>query len=821
MIYRINQVSNVDTQILYFYRILRHSATELSSLFRYSDPEVFTLESYQTSEIDGNSYYEYRLATEVKSNRIPYLEFNSTSEQELLNVRDLTEIEVTTDGIIIRGNTDGLTAATTVSVYWVPSLSYIRKMQDEIENLLDKLKKQHNSLDDKINNISIDSDYVIDANGLVPNLVNIGTDVTGLIYSDSGYKLSGSLMPQIITNPAQSVISSLLKSHTGTLIFNDLVKDSKVYQGFYGGIIRLTGNFNTLVLKDITSIVYMTGITADKLIIENCPAVILRESLEVEGSSGDIGTLEIRNTYLTVYQVVSIDTLRCTNRSTWVQKKGTIGSVGFVEAGSTLVYDTPSEDNQINSIRASALQGLFYTNNPTPELPYLEEIFLAQKPISFQRGQIEDPLPIPEAEVTIYIKHTDSDTPTPGPSPTPGGKPYSPYSDWYWSGDSRVVQMIAATGTDGKGYGGEALEKLIEVQTEIETQGAQHNIILWWGVNGLDSGASAYADVYKRIANNTQNTAKVFVGTVGHCPNGSGSGKVDGGAGQSLVPFNEKISKFNQDLKGALANESNIYVLDVDAYIQQLEKDKGAAWLTSDNLHYLPDASKAIYAWVCDQITNITGVQVDTKYTPFDEYINVDLSDSYMGVLPTTATIEQNVGLGIMYGISMGEYGNNPVGWLYARIFRTYLMLGYYKKFSHNLTEEGRALLHPETSAWSFSRFYSEEGLLQTVRDQGTQEGLENFYYMLKLGNVLTGYTEDMDDFDKMRIIAGGAPTGNNSNIGCPQDGQFHENVYKAGVADALWAYDSPSSWIPYGTGRMTYYSERWTASGSTINPNI
>ena len=182
---------------------------------------------------------------------------------------------------------------------------------------------------------------------------------------------------------------------------------------------------------------------------------------------------------------------------------------------------------------------------------------------------------------------------------------YSPFTDWYWSGDSRTVQLIAATGTDGKGYDGQALEKLIEVQAEIESEGVDHNIMLWWGVSGLDAGASAYADVYKSIANNVGDNAKVFVGTIGHCPNGSGSGRCDGGEGQDLGPFNQQIEQFNEDLKTALSGISNVVILDIAKYIKQLEEDKGAAWLTQDNLHYLPDASKAIYDWVCDQITNV------------------------------------------------------------------------------------------------------------------------------------------------------------------------------------------------------------------------
>ena len=216
-------------------------------------------------------------------------------------------------------------------------------------------------------------------------------------------------------------------------------------------------------------------------------------------------------------------------------------------------------------------------------------------------------------------------------------------------------------------------------------------------------------------------------------------------------------------------------------------------------------------------------VEVDTRFTPsnFIEYVTLDLSDTYMGTLPTVATIEQNIGLGIMYGICLSEYGDNPVGWLYARIFRTYLMLGYYKRFSHNLTDEGRALLDPETGIWSFGELYSESGLLAKVHADGSDTGLNNFYNMIKYGGKMTGYSSDMDDYDKLRIIAGGTPTGNNSGTGCPQDGEFHENWYAAGIVDARWIYDSPSPWIPYGTGRMTYYADQRSAQGGTINPNI
>lgn len=605
MIYQLGQISNRDTQVLYFYRILRHSATDLSAICRYDNPDVYQLSSPISNTIDDGIVYEYRLDCKPTANRIPYLEFSSEIEKDLENIADLYELEVKTDSLILRSHRDNNLENLTVAVYWVPSLAYIQKIQNDILNRLKELKSRATLDNELISQITVNSNYVLNLEGKVPNLVNIGKDSSGLIYDDSGYQLSGSLDTQTLINPPQSLISSLLKSHIGTLTIYHTTTGSRVYQGFYGGCLELSGKFSTLVLKDITSIIFLDDIIADTIIIENCPAVIFRKDIDDEGASQSVGRLEVRNSYLTINQAITIEDIWCYRRSTVVFIKGIIHTIGFIEAGSDLTYVEPSNTTKIEEIRSSTLQGLFYTSNPPEDEPYLDEIFLAQKPISFQRGQVDDPVPISQANVSIYLKHSSGPEPGPGPGPSPGDKIYSPFTDWYWSGDSRTVGIINATGTDGKGYVGEALAKLQQVQTEIETEGTQHNIILWWGVNGLDDGASNYADVYRAIANTVGSTAMVFVGTVGHCPDGTGSGKVDGGGGQSLGPFNEAIAQFNTDLKAALANVANIHILDIDAYITELENDRGPAWLTNDNLHYKPEACQMIYDWVCDQITNV------------------------------------------------------------------------------------------------------------------------------------------------------------------------------------------------------------------------
>lgn len=611
MIYQLSQVSNRDTQLLYFYRILRHASTELGSIYRYDNPDVYQLDKSVEVTIDDKTMYEYHLAAKEVANRIPYLEFTSDDEVELKHIEDLVEVEVLANELIIRGDTDELTENTSVAVYWVPSLAYIDKLQKQIEALIGNLRKRRKDDAALIDKISLSTDYVMNLDGLVPNLVNIGEDEVGLIYDDSGYMLSGSVAEQTLVNPPQSLISGLIKSHIGVLTIQDMKHESKVYQGFYGGQLKLSGTFKTLVLKDITSTIFLDNITATRLIIDNCPAVLFRRSLDKEGASTSVDRLELRNSYVTVYQPITIRTLWCYKMSVFVLRKGVIHTIGFIEAGSTVVRDSEEDSTEFEELRATTMQGLFYDALPPKDKPYLEEIFLAQKPIAFQRSQIDDPVPISEAIVSIYLKHTNGSS-TPGSTPSTGGKIYSPFTNWYWSGDSRVVQMIAYTGTDGKGYGGESLIKLQEVQTEIETQGVDHNILLWWGVNGLDKGAQSYADVYKSIANDVGDNAKVFVGTVGHCPDGTGSGKVDGGGGQDIVPFNEKIVQFNEDLKTALSGVSNIVVLDIYDYIKELEDEKGASWLTNDNLHYTADASRMIYDWVAEQITNVEGGSAST-----------------------------------------------------------------------------------------------------------------------------------------------------------------------------------------------------------------
>lgn len=215
-----------------------------------------------------------------------------------------------------------------------------------------------------------------------------------------------------------------------------------------------------------------------------------------------------------------------------------------------------------------------------------------------------------------------------------------------------------------------------------------------------------------------------------------------------------------------------------------------------------------------------------SQYTVFPEYLQTVISDAYMGILPDDVqNIEENRGLAIMYGISLHEYGNSQVGWAYSKIFRTYLMAGCKSAdgtFSHNLDEEAALVMHPTNPSdpWGFENLYTVSGLINMCKSAGSTEGMQNFYSMIKNPGTF-GITDDT-----LKTICSYGATGNNSNTGCPDDGQFHYDFPGAAgiVGRCIYAYDSSSPLVPGGTGRITYYCsyyarDRWNSGNQ--NPNL
>lgn len=577
MVYKISEVSNLETALLYPYRILRTASNTLSELLRYSEPFITQLTNYTTQ----SGVIEYRIDVELNPNKVPFIEF--INADILSECADIYEVETTDKQLLIR-TVSILSKPVDIAVYEVYSLQQITDLLSKLKAILDEKSAELDDTDTEADDIKIIGKWVVADGVKVPDLVMIDKDSDGLLFGDSSCILSGAVSSQQLVNPTQRLLESMLKCLTDQLTIKISDKQNRVFEGFYNGLLTIDAGTDILVFRNCRAVIQLNKITCETLIIDNCPFVFFKED------QCKIGTLEIRHSTVTINSDTEIDRIMLSRMSTVNQVQCKLGTLLLLEAGSTYYVPELNNDNTIEHVEIKAIQGQFCVND--------KPVYLHHQNVSFRRGQVEDPVPISDIKIDIVISGGDT------PTPTPEGKIYSPFTDWYWSGDSRVVQMIAATGTDGKGYGGEALAKLQEVQSEIESEGVDHNILLWWGVNGLYSGAQAYAAVYKNIANIVGDSAMVFVGTVGYCPNGSGSGRVDGGGGQPLDSFNDQIEQFNVDLKAELVNVSNIHVLDINEYIYTLEAEHGAAWLTSDNLHYLPAASQAIYDWVCNQITN-------------------------------------------------------------------------------------------------------------------------------------------------------------------------------------------------------------------------
>ena len=179
------------------------------------------------------------------------------------------------------------------------------------------------------------------------------------------------------------------------------------------------------------------------------------------------------------------------------------------------------------------------------------------------------------------------------------------YSKTCWTGDSRTVQMNMTTGVEiYASKGGETINYFNKHYSEISNKSG-YNIFCWYGVNGATiQGAKDTAAAYNKLASDLKGKSQIYVGTIGPCINGNGSGKVDGGAGQSIAWQNNAITSFNTELLKNLS--SDIKVIDTYAYINILASQLGASAITSDNLHYKPEISRKIKQYVDSQINNKT-----------------------------------------------------------------------------------------------------------------------------------------------------------------------------------------------------------------------
>ena len=202
------------------------------------------------------------------------------------------------------------------------------------------------------------------------------------------------------------------------------------------------------------------------------------------------------------------------------------------------------------------------------------------------------------------------------------------YSKICWTGDSRTEQMhnyfpdleVVAT------KGGMTISYFNDHYSEAKAK-IGYNIFCWYGVNGATKDeADKTAEAYNKLAADLKGKSQVFAGTIGHCPNGSGSNRVDGGCGQSLEGQNKGVEEFNAELKTKLS--SDIILIDTYSYIKQLEEEMGAAAMSTDNLHYTKECSEKIKDYVTQQINSASGAV--SSATPSTGYSVGAIGDLYV-----------------------------------------------------------------------------------------------------------------------------------------------------------------------------------------------
>ena len=570
MIYSISSISNRDVQLLYHYRILKQPSDYLKEVFRELEPVVVTfpstgVNSSKTTE-NNEPLYEYSAQIDIPDNKVPMLEF-AGDEYDWARIQYLTEAEFSGNKVVLYSTCDQLGETTEVSVYWCQSMESItqalNKNAQEIQNLRTRLDRLRLDL----GNLNLGEGYLKNPEGIQDNLVKFDFNEEGKIcLADSEHQIVGATESQTLMNPSQEELSRLVKDLGGPIRIEGPSSQEKTLEGFTGRDIIITGS-GTWIFKDIESTIILMNFTGS-FFSQHCTHI------RTYGSYNRIKDAQIIQTYLT-HKIGLIENLKLARQST-VKHMSKARIKKLEQVGIACEYYSQVDDSRYEpDFEWDTIQG---TVNLISGL-----IIHNGFEVSYQTGHHDDPLN------PVIIGQNPTNPSIPG------------FSKWVWSGDSRTVQMNAYTGVEiASSMGGMGYAWFSENYADIASKEG-YNIFFWWGVNDTSSYAE-FAELYNQIANSLGNKSKVFVGTVGHCPNGTGSGKVDGGAGQAIEPFNEQIVKFNEQIVGLL--DSKITVIDTYQFIMGLEAEHGAAWLTNDNLHYTKEASEAILEFVASHVTS-------------------------------------------------------------------------------------------------------------------------------------------------------------------------------------------------------------------------
>lgn len=382
MVYKISEVSNIETALLYPYRILRTASNILCELLRYSEPFVTQLTDYTTQ----SGVIEYRIDIELNPNKVPFIEF--LNADLLPEIADIYEIETTENKLIIRTERI-LSKPVDIAVYEVYSLQYIADLLSKLGMSLDEKSADIADTETDIGDIQIQGKWVISDNARIPDLVMIDKADDGLLYGDANCMLSGAVSAQQLINPTQRILESMLKCLTDQLTVKIVDKRNRVFEGFYNGLLTVDSNSEILVFRNCNAVIQLNKLDCNTVIIDNCPFVFFKED------SCKVGTLEIRHSTVTIDSDTEIERVMLSRMSTVNQVRCKLGTLLLLEAGSTYYVPKLSDTNTIEHVEIKAIQGQFCVND--------KPVYLHHQNVSFRRGQVEDPMPVTELKVNISI----------------------------------------------------------------------------------------------------------------------------------------------------------------------------------------------------------------------------------------------------------------------------------------------------------------------------------------------------------------------------------------------------------------------------------
>lgn len=382
MIYKISEVSNLETALLYPYRILRTASNILCELLRYSEPFVTQLTDYTTK----SGIIEYSVDIELNPNKVPFIEF--LNADLLPESADIFEVETTETKLIIRTERI-LSKPVDIAVYEVYSLQQISDLLSELGAALDSKSADIADTKTGIEDIQIQGKWVISDNARIPDLVMIDKADDGLLYGDANCILSGAVSSQQLVNPSQRILESMLKCLTDQLTIKIIDKRNRVFEGFYNGLLTVDSNSDILVFRNCNAVIQLNKLDCNTVIIDNCSFVFFKDD------SCKVGTLEIRHSTVTINSDTEIDRIMLSRLSTVNQVRCKLETLLLLEAGSTYYVPELNDDNTIEHVEIKAIQGQFCVND--------KPVYLHHQNVSFRQGQVEDPMPVTELKVDISI----------------------------------------------------------------------------------------------------------------------------------------------------------------------------------------------------------------------------------------------------------------------------------------------------------------------------------------------------------------------------------------------------------------------------------